>query len=186
MCPQDPHFWWSSLVAQNKEAQMKRKDYVAKLVLAAFLLSGCASIVGKNMYPVTINSHPDEAIILIKDESGKQIYKGKTPTTITLSSGEAYFHAKRYSITFSKEGYENQTTEIKAGLSGWYFGNILFGGLIGLLIVDPITGNMWKLPAETTVTLGEKVSLNNNERNLQIVSIDQIPAELRNQLIRLK
>ena len=132
---------------------MCRKSWSAGVLVIVFILTGCASIVGKNMYPVTINSHPDESTIVIKDENGKQMYKGKTPTTITLSSGEAYFHAKRYSITFSKPGYEDQTTEIKAGLSGWYFGNILFGGLIGLLIVDPLTGNMWKLPTETTITL---------------------------------
>jgi hypothetical protein len=30
-------------------------------------------------------------------------------------------------------------------MDGWYIGNILFGGLIGILIVDPLTGAMWKL-----------------------------------------
>ena len=142
---------------------MRGKSWIAGVLVSVFFLTGCASIVGKNMYPVTINSQPDEAVILIKDEKGKQIYKGKTPTTITLSSGEAYFHAKNYSITFSKPGYEDQTAEIKAGLSGWYFGNILFGGLIGLLIVDPITGSMWKLPTETTITLSEQVKSGKNE-----------------------
>jgi hypothetical protein len=33
-------------------------------------------------------------------------------------------------------------------LSGWYFGNILIGGLIGLLIVDPLTGAMYDLEPE--------------------------------------
>lgn len=164
---------------------MRCKSQIAGVLSVIIFLSGCASIVGKNMYPVTINSHPDEATIIIKDEDGKQIYKGKTPTTITLSSGEAYFHAKKYTITFSKVGYEEQTTEIKAGVSGWYFGNILFGGLIGLLIVDPLTGNMWKLPTETTITLAEQVSLNNVERSLKIVTIDQIPESFKNQLIRV-
>ncbi len=161
------------------------KSWIAGVLVIVFLLIGCASIVGKNMYPVTINSHPDEAVIVIKDEKGKVMYKGKTPTTITLSSGEAYFHAKNYSITFSKPGYEDQTTEIKAGLSGWYFGNILFGGLIGLLIVDPLTGNMWKLPTETTITLAEQVKSGKNEQSLKIVTINQIPENIRKQLVRL-
>lgn len=161
------------------------KSRIAGALVVVIFLSGCASIVGKNMYPVTINSHPDEATILIKDESGKQMYKGKTPTTITLSSGEAYFHPKKYSVTFSKTGYEDQTTEIKAGLSGWYFGNIIFGGLIGLLIVDPLTGNMWKLPTETTITLAEQVKLGKNEQSLKIVTINQIPENVRKQLVRL-
>jgi len=164
------------------------KSRIAGVLAVVISLTGCASIVGKNMYPVTINSHPDEAAIVIKDEDGQQIYKGKTPTTITLSSGEAYFHAKRYTVTFSRAGYEDQTAVIKASVSGWYFCNIFFGGggiLIGMLIVDPLTGNMWKLPTETTITLAEKVALNNNERSLRIVSIDQVPKNIRKQLIRL-
>jgi hypothetical protein len=35
---------------------------------------------------------------------------------------------------------------VDSELSGWYFGNLLFGGIIGLAIVDPISGKMWTLP----------------------------------------
>lgn len=164
---------------------MQGKSQIVVMLAVVFFLNGCASIVGKGMYPVTINSHPDEATILIKDENGKQMYKGKTPTTVTLSPGEAYFHPKKYTIVFSKDGYEEQTTEIRADISGWYFGNILFGGLIGLLIVDPLTGKMWKLPTETTITLAEQVSSSNIERNLKIVTIDQVPENIRKQLVKI-
>jgi len=164
---------------------MKGKGKIAGILAAVVFLTGCASIVSKNMYPVTLNSHPDGATILIKDESGSQIYKGKTPTTLSLSSGEAYFHPKKYTITFSKTGYEDQTTVIKAGIDGWYFGNLIFGGLVGLLIVDPLTGNMWKLPRETTITLTEQVASNNNDRNLKIVTLDQVPENIKKQLIKL-
>ncbi len=156
-------------------------------VVVLIFLTGCASIISKSMYPVTINSYPDEANIVVKDEYGRQIYKGKTPATLTLSAGEAYFHAKSYTVTFSKSGYEEQTAVIKAGLDGWYIGNILFGGLIGMLIVDPLTGAMWSLPKELIVTLVEKdLSLNKKERLLKIVTIDQIPDNLKNKLVRIK
>jgi len=164
---------------------MKRKSQITKVLVMIFFLTGCASIVSKNMYPVTINSHPDQATILIKDENGRQMYKGKTPTTLSLSSGESYFHPKKYTITLSKSGYEEQITEIKAGIDGWYFGNILFGGLIGMLIVDPLTGNMWKLPTETTITLAEQISSNNKEQSLEIVTINQVPRHLRSHLIKI-
>ncbi|MFH1846082.1 MAG: PEGA domain-containing protein [Candidatus Omnitrophota bacterium] len=164
---------------------MKGKKVIAGAVVLAFLLTGCASIVSKNMYPMTFNSHPDGATIVIKDENGKQMYKGKTPTTLSLSAGEAYFHPKKYTITLSKPGYEEQTTEIKAGIDGWYFGNIIFGGIIGLLIVDPLTGNMWKLPSETTITLAEQGSASNIDRSLKIVTINQIPENVKKQLVKL-
>lgn len=38
-------------------------------------------------------------------------------------------------------------------MDGWYWGNILFGGLIGMLAVDPATGAMYKLPKATSAGL---------------------------------
>lgn len=166
---------------------MKSMVKITGVLAVLILLTGCASIVSKSMYPVTINSHPDEADILVKDERGLHIYKGQTPATLTLSAGEAYFHGKSYTVTFSKPGYEEQTAVIKNGLDGWYIGNIFIGGLIGWLIVDPLTGAMWSLPKELTVTLAKKrLTLNKNENALKIVTIDQIPDNLKNKLVRLK
>lgn len=166
---------------------MKNMGKILLMLAGVIFIAGCASILSKSMYPVTINSHPDEANILVKDERGLQIYKGQTPATLTLSAGEAYFHAKSYTVTFSKPGYEEQTAVIKAGLDGWYIGNILFGGLIGILIVDPLTGAMFSLPKELTVTLAKKdlSSLNKNERALKIVTIDRIPNNLKSKLVRI-
>lgn len=164
---------------------MWSKRPIAGLLVMLLALTGCASIVGKNIYPLTINSYPSEATIVVTDEAGRQMYRGRTPTTVTLASGEAYFHAKRYTITFSREGYQDQVAEVRATLSGWYFGNIVFGGLIGLLIVDPITGNMWKLPTDVTATLAERVASNPNERILRIASLQQIPESERKHLVKL-
>lgn len=38
-------------------------------------------------------------------------------------------------------------------MDGWYIGNLLFGGLIGMLIVDPATGAMYKLDDSVYATL---------------------------------
>lgn len=164
---------------------MKSKRLGIFLLLPVLLLSGCASIVGKDMFPLTINSNPDGANIVIQDESGKKMFAGTTPTTVTLAAGESYFHAKSYHITFSKPGYAEQYAEVKAEISGWYFGNILLGGLIGMLIVDPITGKMWKLPPNVTVDLSQKLSLNQNQPNLKIMTLNQVPESLRKHLVRL-
>ena len=159
------------------------KKQICLMLIPILFLSGCASILSKSMYPVTINSHPDGATILIKDENGTQMYKGRTPTTITLRSGEGYFHGKSYTVEFSKIGYENQTATIQKELDGWYVGNILFGGLIGILIVDPLTGAMWKLPSDITITLAEQIAIKDGEQVFQVVSIDQLSPELKEHLI---
>jgi hypothetical protein len=164
---------------------MKRKAGICLILALMVFCSGCASIVSKSMYPVTINSHPDGAQITIQDERGKFVYKGSTPTTISLASGEGYFHSKSYDVTFSKAGYGKRTVTLKSELDGWYIGNILFGGLIGMLIVDPLTGAMWKLPPDITVTLSEQFASNNSEQTFQIATIDQIPESLKKNLVRI-
>ena len=165
---------------------MRAKLIVAVFLIPVFFLTGCATIVGKDVFPVTINSNPDGAKIIVQDEKGKNVFSGTTPTTVTLNAGESYFHAKSYRITFSKPGYGEQYAEVRASISGWYFGNILFGGLIGMLIVDPITGKMWKLPTEVSANLSQKVSLNENQPTLKIITLDRVPKDMRKYLVRIK
>jgi hypothetical protein len=63
-----------------------------------------------------------------------------------------------YIVNCSKEGHQKSTSELSAHLNGWYAGNIVFGGLIGLLIVDPGTGAMWRFDETHTVTLTQDAS----------------------------
>src|SRR5262245_46585117 len=107
--------------------------------------SSCASIVSKSRYPVTINSSPNGADVIVTNKRGEEVFKGRTPALVKLKSGGGFFTNAKYEIKLSKDGFTSKTVELKATLNGWYFGNLLFGGLIGLLIVDPATGAMYKL-----------------------------------------
>ncbi len=157
------------------------------VIIVIFFVSGCASIVSKSNYPVSVISDPEGATITIKDKFGKQIYKGITPTTVTLKSSTGFFSGASYTVEFKKQGYELQTVAIKKQIDGWYIGNILFGGLIGILIVDPATGAMWKLPSEISATLAEKTSaFIIDGKELKVVFLDDIPNHLRSQMVRVK
>ncbi len=158
---------------------------VVVLLVTVVCLTGCATIVGKDVFPLTINSNPDGANILIVDEKGRNMFAGTTPTTVTLAAGESYFHAKAYTITFSKQGYADQYATVKATLSGWYFGNILFGGIIGLLIVDPISGKMWKLQPDVTANLTKKLAMDREQPALKIMTLSQVPDNLKKYLVRI-
>jgi hypothetical protein len=126
------------------------------LIMALALLSvGCASIVSKSDYPVTFDSNPSGAEISIVNKKGKEIFKGKTPYTATLPADSGFFSSERYDVTANKEGYHEAKGTLSAGMDGWYLGNILFGGLIGIIIVDPATGAMFKLDDEFTINLQE-------------------------------
>lgn len=134
-----------------------------KLVLAALasvsLLSGCATIVGDDTQLVQINSQPAGADFSVKDDTGRIVAQGKTPQGVTLAKSDgSYFGKKSYEITFTKEKYTPITLPIKASANGWYIGgNIVFGSLIGWLVVDPFNGGMYTLhPKETNAILLEK------------------------------
>ena len=152
----------------------------------ALIVAGCASIVSKSSYPVVITSQPDQASISIVNQTGKTILKGTTPTTVTLETKAGYFSGNDYTVTFEKAGYATHTSTIRRGVDGWYIaGNLVFGGLIGWLIVDPLTGAMWTLEKECHATLHPMASSHLNDNTLTIVSLDDVPASLRSKLKRL-
>lgn len=156
------------------------------LLAVVFSLNGCASIVSKADWPVTITSNPDQANITITDESGLKMYTGKTPTTINLKAGKAYFNGLDYTVVFEKEGYEKQIMTISSQLNGWYLGNLIFGGLPGLLIVDPLTGAMWKIDPLYIANLSEKTAfLEQNGKTIQFVSLDDVPAHVRYKMVKI-
>ncbi|MCI0511534.1 hypothetical protein C8E00_106126 [Chromohalobacter marismortui] len=148
-------------------------------------LSGCASIVGDKDQQVTINSTPSQAQVVITDETNKDIFQGETPTTVTLKKADgSYFGGKHYSVTLRKDGYESRTIAISSSPNGWYIGgNLVFGGLIGWLIVDPLTGAMYTLsPNEIHPTLGESVAQREGAQELNLVLIKDVPDELRSNM----
>ncbi len=124
---------------------MIKKIYSILFVLLMVFFIGCASIVSNSNYPVTVNSNPADALVTVKNKSGVDVYRGPTPTTVTLSAKNGYFSSANYSFNFEKEGYLPSSVPLSANMDSWYIGNILFGGLIGFLIVDPATGAMWEL-----------------------------------------
>lgn len=122
-------------------------------LLALTLLTGCASIVSESKYAVNIVTYPAGAQVDIHDRSGAAIYTGTTPALVNLESGDGYFGRSDYTIDLKKEGFAPAQTNLRASMNGWYWGNIIFGGLIGMLIVDPLTGAMYKLPTQSITQL---------------------------------
>ncbi len=162
---------------------------ICNMILAVLFLSGCATILSKSEWPVRIESTPEQADVTIIDISnGKKVFTGKTPTIVILSSKGGYFKGKTYRVEVSKEGYATQSIEIRSTINGWYIGNLLFGGLIGLLIVDPLTGAMWTLdPKDINLILEKKTSeLPSDQRTLSVISLEDVPVHLRGKLIRVK
>lgn len=156
----------------------------AIMMVSIFLFSSCASILSKSTYPLSINSNPSNAKISITDKKGKEIYLGNTPATVKLKAGAGFFSKAEYQVKFSSPGYDEKIVPITFKLDGWYFGNLFLGGFLGMLIIDPATGAMWKIETEflnetltrTTASIDPK---------MKIMNINEIPEKWKNHLVRV-
>jgi|SRR6185437_3115822 len=132
---------------------MNRIRSLAGVTVAALLFPACASIISKSEWPVSIKSTPDKAEFTISNKAGGQVHAGTTPAIIVLPAKAGYFSGETYQVVYSRTGFNTTTSSLNTSLNGWYLGNLIFGGLIGFLIIDPLTGAMWRLPEEVQVTL---------------------------------
>jgi len=158
-----------------------------KVILIGALLgglSGCSSIVSQAEYAVAIASNPDAANFTVVNKAGEKVHSGITPATVTFKSSSGYFQGESYTVTFRKEGYPEKSFNMASTVDGWYFGNILFGGLIGMLIVDPATGAMYNLPKRVDVSLDQSLS-QQQEGQLTIASIDTLSSEEKKNLVKI-
>jgi hypothetical protein len=149
--------------------------------VAALTLGGCASIMQGGTQPVTIKSVPDGAVVSVVNRNGDKIHTGTAPVTLTLNRGAGYFKPETYTIVVTKDGFDRKEMTITGTLSGWYIGNILFGGLIGMLAVDPVTGAMYTLPDDVTATLQGSPAKTTQAGTLTVVSTDSLTPEQRRQ-----
>lgn len=159
------------------------KFFLTTACLAATLtMTGCASIFSGSTQTLTFKSVPDTANITITNKLGEKIHTSSTPATVTLKRGNGYFKPAGYEITFSKEGFQTKTVQVKATVNGWYIANIIFGGLIGFLIVDPATGAMYTLSPSDINSVLDPAQLfttkNNGYQSLTVMLVQDIPVDI--------
>jgi hypothetical protein len=118
------------------------------MLAAGTAVSGCASIVHSGPRSIPIASSPPGAKVSIYDRSNQLVMTNTTPFVAKLPVKFGYFKSQNYRLDFELPGHVPVSTNIESSVSGWYFGNLLFGGIIGMLIVDPLTGAMYNLTPE--------------------------------------
>ncbi len=113
---------------------------------SSFLIfTGCATIIHGTKQNIFVNSSPQGAKISING-----VPVATTPAKIKLPRGEST------TILIEKEDYKSRGVFVSRGLSGWFFGNFLIGGVIGM-IIDAVDGAMFRLsPSEIYAILSEQ------------------------------
>ena len=126
----------------------KQTFVVAFALITLGALGGCATIVHGGPRPVSVSSRPEGAKVSIYDRSNTLVQTNTTPFVAQLPSKYKYFKGQEYRLVFELPSYSTAEVRLQPTLSGWYIGNLLFGGVIGMLIVDPLTGAMYNLTPE--------------------------------------
>jgi hypothetical protein len=135
-----------------RSMQLARCVVAAGVVGVSFFAGGCASIAHNGNRSIAISTDPPGATASIRKAGGASINDvvvvEKTPCTISLDPKGGYFRGQNYTLRLELAGYETTEIALTPKMSGWYWGNLLIGGLIGMLAVDPATGAMWNITPE--------------------------------------
>ncbi len=106
--------------------------YVLLFALLVLLPTGCATLFGTRSVPVSFNSNPQGADVVIGGNS-----LGTTPVTVNLSNHVGH------TVVLRLEGYQDFTCTLETSVGAkWVILDILAGGLVPI-IVDAATGQ-WK------------------------------------------
>ena len=105
-------------------------------LLFSLTLISCGTIMQSTTQEVGISSNPSNAAVTINGQN-----MGNTPMILDLKRKNSYM------VRFELPGYQTYETNLTRKTSGWVWGNIVFGGIIGL-VVDASAGGMYKLTPE--------------------------------------
>jgi len=130
--------------------------------MVALLTAGCATVIHGTRQGVGISSTPTGASVSIDN-----VQSGTTPVFAKLRRKENHV------VQISLPGYQRTDLTLTSSVSGWVWGNIAIGGLIGLA-VDAISGGMYKLsPEQLSATLGatSAATVTKSEDGLYVVVV---------------
>lgn len=132
-------------------------------IIVTLSLTGCATIISGSKQEMQFNSTPNNATVFI---DGKEM--GKTPFTTKLTRKDTH------TVQIKLEGYKPYSVELKKQFNEWYIGNILFGGIIGL-VIDPITGALYRLtPKDINAELANGFAFNKTKDGV-LIAVDLKP-----------
>jgi hypothetical protein len=107
-------------------------------------LTNCSSIINGSKQIVSISSDPKEAKIYVNGNS-----LGTTPKKILLKRGDTHI------IEIKMDGYKTYRITTSKDITGWFWGNLLCGGLIGM-VIDLATGNAYDIDPDRIHAVLEK------------------------------
>ena len=120
------------------------KLLIVCMALSTSFFTGCATIVSGSTQTIAVTSIPSGATVTAEPGGTK----ATTPGSLILDR-----KGGPYRVTFALDGYDPYSISLTTGTNGWTWGNVIIGGIIGMLI-DSSTGASIKLsPDEVSANL---------------------------------
>jgi hypothetical protein len=129
---------------------------ISLIVLISIVLTNCATIVNGTKQQVTFYSTPSKANVVVDGAS-----VGMTPMFLELTRKSDHF------VKIQIDGYIPYEIKLTKKVDAIIIGNILIGGLIGI-IIDASTGAMYKLTPKDINPVLEKSFSANHQKNKDI------------------
>ena len=146
-------------------------DQLVMLAAAAFLassLSGCATLLSESSYPVTIDNKGGPTYFSVYDRKNRVVQSGVTPQQVTLKAKAAPFWPAKYKVAYAaQDGVQDY--DLKAGFDWFTAGNVVVGGVPGI-VVDGASGAMWKLQPTVTGHVARSQLISNASQGSSVLT----------------
>lgn len=133
-------------------------------VMAAILLSGCASVVNDRTHPIKIETKTVAGSLVtgadctLKNDKAASTVKSGEITNVRRSNADL-------EVTCKHPANPEATAKVISRVNGGMFGNIILGGGIGA-IIDHNTGNAYTYPAWIQLIFGRTLTFDRrNEKD---------------------
>jgi len=117
------------------------------LLSAVVLTSGCATLTKGTSQTVTVDTDPSGATCTLTRDAKPVAIVNPTPGSVPVEKAHGTI-----AIACKKQGYLEAAGNLASEFQAMTFGNILFGGLVGV-VVDAASGAMHQYPDMVTITL---------------------------------
>lgn len=125
---------------------MKLRTIIAAVSLVS--TAACATIMQGPNQGIAVDSTPTGAAISVDGQP-----MGTTPAVLRLPRKDAHL------VRLELDGYAPYEMQLQKKMSGWVWGNLAFGGIVGV-IVDGSTGAMYRLtPGDVSASMQTRTAV---------------------------
>jgi hypothetical protein len=120
---------------------------VLSLSATVFVIAACATVLEGTSLNITVTTLPEDASCVLERGGNVLSTVLSTPQTVEVTKEEAPIR-----LVCSKPGHLDASRVVLAGFEGFSAGNLLFGGMVGV-VIDASTGAVNQYPEDVSVML---------------------------------